>query len=71
MANADELYVTFTVLETNKSGGPLVTWFNRMYIGVFVALFAVVVINILVAIFISAYECIKVSHKVYLTAHTY
>lgn len=61
MANADELYLTFTILEVDKSGGPLVVWFNRFYIAAFVALFAVVVINILIAIFISAYECMKVS----------
>ena len=61
MATGDELYVTFAILEANKSGGALVVWFNRVYIGVYVALFAVIVINILVAIFISAYECIKVS----------
>ena len=63
MASADELYLTFTILEADKSGGPLVVWFNRFYIGAFVALFAVIVINILIAIFITAYECMKVSLK--------
>ena len=63
MANSDELYLTFTILESDKSGGPLVVWFNRFYIAAFVALFAVVVINILIAIFISAYECMKVGWR--------
>lgn len=59
MASADELYLTFTILEADKSGGPLVVWFNRIYIAAFVALFAIIVINILIAIFVTAYECMK------------
>ena len=61
IATGDEIFVTLGTLETKKSGGSIIFWFSRIYIGLYVAIFTVLVINLLVAIFMSAYEEITVS----------
>lgn len=60
IVNGDEIYATLATLEDDKSGGKWVFWFSRIYIGAYVAIFTIVVINLLIAIFMSSYEAIKV-----------
>ncbi|XP_045169051.2 uncharacterized protein LOC123531835 isoform X2 [Mercenaria mercenaria] len=59
VVNGDEIYATLAILESDKSGGNWVWWFSRFYIGAYVAIFTIVVINLLIALFMSAYESIK------------
>jgi hypothetical protein len=60
VVNGDEIYATLAILESDKSGGNWVWWFSRLYLGAYVAIFTIVVINLLIALFMSAYESIKV-----------
>lgn len=57
--NGDEIYATLAIQESSKSGGPWVFWFSKFYLGIYVAVFTIVVINLLIALFMSAYEAIK------------
>ncbi|WAR25199.1 MCLN1-like protein [Mya arenaria] len=56
LATGDELFATLGYLETKKSGHSMIFWFSRIYIGIYVAIFTVLVINLLVAIFMGAYD---------------
>ena len=60
IVNGDEIYATLATLEEEKSGGDWVFWFSRIYIFAYVAIFTIVVINLLIAIFMSSYDSIKV-----------
>lgn len=62
IVNGDEIFATLAILEEDKSGGDWVFWFSRVYIGAYVAIFTIVVINLLIGIFMSAYETIKVTN---------
>ncbi|XP_045165455.2 mucolipin-3-like [Mercenaria mercenaria] len=59
MVNGDEIYATIAILENEKTGGDWVWWFSKFYIGAYIAIFTVVVINLLIAIYMSAYESIR------------
>lgn len=64
LLNGDEVYVTYTAVEGDKS---IVWWFNTIFVTVFVVVFTLITLNILIAIFNSAYETIKVIFiKIYL-----
>lgn len=56
LLNGDEVYVTYTAVEGDKS---IVWWFNTIFVTVFVVVFTLITLNILIAIFNSAYETIK------------
>ena len=61
LVNGDEIYTTFAILERDKTGAnDVIFWFSRAFLAIFVAVFTVVVINLLIAIFISAYDEITV-----------
>ena len=60
MVNGDEIFTTLAILETEKIGGKWIWWFARFYFGAYIAIFTIVVINLLIAIYMSAYESIKV-----------
>ncbi|XP_060567498.1 mucolipin-3-like [Ruditapes philippinarum] len=59
MVNGDEIFTTLAILETHKTGGKWVWWFSRFYFGAYIAIFTIVVINLLIAIYMSAYETIR------------
>ncbi|XP_060552431.1 mucolipin-3-like [Ruditapes philippinarum] len=59
VVNGDEIYATLAIIEWDKSGGHWVWWFSRFYLGSYVAIFTIVVINLLIALFMSAYDSIK------------
>ncbi|XP_060552427.1 mucolipin-3-like [Ruditapes philippinarum] len=59
VVNGDEIYATLAIIESDKSGGDWVWWFSRFYLGAYVAIFTIVVINLLIALFMSAYDSIK------------
>ena len=59
--NGDEMFATMNILEVKKTGGDWVFWFSRFYFGAYIAVFTIVVLNLLVAIFMSAYESVRVS----------
>ncbi|XP_060586633.1 mucolipin-3-like [Ruditapes philippinarum] len=59
----DEIYATLAILESDKSGGNWVWWFSRFYLGTYIAIYTVVVINLLIALFMSAYESIKAYYE--------
>ncbi|XP_060552426.1 mucolipin-3-like [Ruditapes philippinarum] len=59
VVNGDEIYATLAIIEWDKSGGHWVWWFSRFYLGAYVAIFTIVVINLLIALFMSAYDSIK------------
>lgn len=63
IVNGDEIFATLAILEEDKSGGDWVFWFSRIYIGSYVAIFTIVVINLLIGIFMTTYESIKVNEK--------
>ncbi|WAR25215.1 MCLN1-like protein [Mya arenaria] len=63
IVNGDEIFATMAILESKKSGDSIIFWFSRFYIGLYVAIFTVVVINLLIAIFMSAYEEITEYYK--------
>lgn len=63
VVNGDEIYATLAILESDKSGGNWVWWFSRLYLGAYVAIFTIVVINLLIALFMSAYESIKTYYE--------
>ncbi|XP_060561052.1 mucolipin-3-like [Ruditapes philippinarum] len=63
MVNGDEIFTTLAMLETNKIGGKWVWWFSRVYFGAYIAIFTIVVINLLIAIYMSAYESIRNYYK--------
>ncbi|XP_060580134.1 mucolipin-3-like isoform X4 [Ruditapes philippinarum] len=63
VVNGDEIYATLAILESDKSGGNWVWWFSRFYFGAYVAIFTIVVINLLIALFMSAYESIKTYYE--------
>ncbi|KAH3893237.1 hypothetical protein DPMN_017381 [Dreissena polymorpha] len=58
----DEIYASMAMLDPGKTS-KYVFWFTRVYITIFVAIFTIVVINLLVAIFLSAYESIREYYK--------
>ena len=61
LVNGDEIYATFAILEQDKSGATdVIFWFSRAFLTIYVAVFTVVVINLLIAIFMSAYDEITV-----------
>ncbi|XP_053409003.1 mucolipin-3-like isoform X2 [Mercenaria mercenaria] len=63
IVNGDEIYATLAILESDKSGGNWVWWFSRFYFGAYVAIFTIVVINLLIALYNSAYDSIKSYYK--------
>ncbi|KAK3608735.1 hypothetical protein CHS0354_001001 [Potamilus streckersoni] len=63
MITGDEIYLTLTVLETDKLGSQAVWWFAQTYLWLFVSIFTVLILNILIAIFNSAYEVIQKEYK--------
>ncbi|WAR25214.1 MCLN1-like protein [Mya arenaria] len=63
IVNGDEIFATMAILESKKSGDIIILWFSRIYIGLYVTIFTVVVINLLIAIFMSAYEEITKYYK--------
>ena len=67
--NGDEIFATLAILEEDNSGGDWIFWFSRVYITVYVAVFTIVVINLLIGIFMSTYESIKVSFKSCVVLH--
>lgn len=60
LVNGDEIFTTMAILELDKSGSSWVFWFSRVYIGAYVAVFTIVVINLLIGIFMTTYEAIRV-----------
>lgn len=56
LLNGDEIYVTYTAIEGDKS---IVWWFNIIFVTTFVVVFTLITLNIFIAIFNSAYETIK------------
>lgn len=53
LVNGDEIYVTFTAVDSDKE---LVWLFNEFFLAAFIALFTLVILNIFIAIFNQAYE---------------
>ena len=58
--NGDEIYATFALLDTDQIGGDLVIVIYKIYLGSFIAIFTIVVLNLLIALFTNAYDAIKV-----------
>ncbi|KAL3852305.1 hypothetical protein ACJMK2_015964, partial [Sinanodonta woodiana] len=63
MVTGDEIYVTLAVLETDKLGNNAVWWFAQTYLWAFVSIFTILILNILIAIFNSAYEVIQTDYE--------
>lgn len=61
LINGDEIYATFALLQADQTGGPLIPAIYKVYIGCFVAIFTIIVINLLIALFTNAYDTVKVS----------
>ncbi|XP_053401134.1 mucolipin-1-like [Mercenaria mercenaria] len=58
--NGDEIYATFSILQESKAGDiTRIRWFSRLIIYAFVTLFTVLVVNLLIALFNSAYEVVR------------
>ncbi|XP_052067097.1 mucolipin-2-like [Mytilus californianus] len=51
--HGDEVYVTFTAIDSDKE---IISIFNNIFLGIFLALFTLVTLNIFIAIFNTAYE---------------
>lgn len=59
--HGDELYVTLAILEDSNSGDSNgISLFSRVILVGYVSLFTVFVFNLLIAMFNSAYETVKV-----------
>ncbi|KAL3892224.1 hypothetical protein ACJMK2_004453 [Sinanodonta woodiana] len=61
--SGDEITITLAAIETDKLGSPAVWWFAKIYLGLFVSIFTVFILNILIAIFNSAYEIIQKEYE--------
>ncbi|KAL4227079.1 hypothetical protein ACF0H5_015053 [Mactra antiquata] len=59
VVNGDEIFTTLAMLEDGKTGGVWVWWFFRLYLMTYIAIFTIIAINLLIAIYMSAYESIK------------
>lgn len=59
IVNGDEIYATFAMLETDQTGGDLVPVVYKIYLGSFIAIFTIIVLNLLIALFTNAYDAIK------------
>ena len=61
LINGDEVYATFALLREDDTGGaPLLPFVYQIYIGSFIAIFAIIVINLLIALFTNGYDSVKV-----------
>ena len=61
IVNGDEIYATFALLDEKQTGGDLVPIIHGIYLGSFIAIFTIVVLNLLIALFTNAYDAVKVS----------
>ena len=63
LINGDEIYATFAMLDAKKTGGSLlIPIIYKIYIGTYVAIFTIIVVNLLIALFTNAYDSIKVTY---------
>ena len=62
--NGDEIYATFALLDEKQTGGDLVPLIHGIYLGSFIAIFTIVVLNLLIALFTNAYDAVKVSNTI-------
>ncbi|KAL4227191.1 Mucolipin-2 [Mactra antiquata] len=59
LVNGDEIFATIAMFDDDQTGSSSIGLFARFYIGVYVCIYTIVVINVLVALFLSAYDAIK------------
>ena len=60
LINGDDMYVTFSATMTDN---PVVWYYSRVYLYVFISLFIYAVLNLFIAVIMDTYETIKVSLK--------
>lgn len=63
LINGDEIYATFALLQEDHTGGPLIPAIYQIYIGSYVAIFTIIVINLLIALFTNAYDSVKQQYE--------
>ncbi|KAK3596360.1 hypothetical protein CHS0354_037079 [Potamilus streckersoni] len=61
--SGDEITITLAAIETDKLGSQAVWWFAKTYLWMFISIFTVFILNILIAIFNSAYETIQKEYE--------
>lgn len=61
LINGDDMFATFAILETTKS--PMLWWYSRVYLYVFISLYIYVVLSLFISVIIDAYETIKLHYK--------
>ena len=60
IVKGNEIFSTLTMEQQNADGGEWILWFTRIYVILFVVVFAVFAISLLIAIFLSAHKTIGV-----------
>lgn len=64
LINGDEIYATFALLREDYTGGdPLLPLVYRIYIGSYIAIFTIIVINLLIALFTNGYDSVKQQYE--------
>lgn len=56
LLNGDDVFATFAITDPSV---PVIWWFSRVYIYLFIALFVYVVLSLFIAIICDSYETIK------------
>lgn len=55
--NGDDMFATFSMFEAKKS--PMLWWFSRIYLYVFITLYIYVVLSLFISVIMDAYDTIK------------
>ncbi|XP_060592683.1 mucolipin-1-like [Ruditapes philippinarum] len=63
MSQGDEIFATFAILQDEYAGDKTVHLFLRVVIYAYVSLFTILIFNLLIALFNSAYEVVKDKNK--------
>ena len=62
LVNGDDMYVTFSVIDYEKS--PLGVYiFSRVYLYTFISIFIYFILNVFISVILDTYEAVKVSNK--------
>ncbi|XP_014290781.1 mucolipin-3 [Halyomorpha halys] len=60
LINGDDMYATFSIMVVKS---PMLWWFSRIYLYVFISLYIYVVLSLFISIIMDAYETIKLYYK--------